>query len=140
MVAHRLTFWPLLRALHGARRMGLWEEMKPLLRDRLFPARIASTKECRSSSAALFQMATGYWISQAIYVAAKLGIADMLKDEPQSCVALAAATGSDAPSLFRLMRASASVGVFSRVCGIPSLSPASQRASGLIILHLLGRW
>jgi hypothetical protein len=41
----------------------------------------------------------------------------MLKDGPQSCVALAAATGSDAPSLFRLMRALASVGVFSRVCG-----------------------
>jgi Dimerisation domain len=84
-------------------------------------------------------MATGYWISQAIYVAAKLGITDMLKDEPQSCVALAAATGSDAPSLFRLMRASASVGVFSRVCEIPSLFPASQRASRLILLHLLGR-
>jgi hypothetical protein len=97
--------------------MGLWEEVNPLLRDRLFPARIASTKECRSSSAALFQMATGYWISQAIYVAAKLGIADMLKDGPQSCVALAAATGSDAPSLFRRMRALASMVVFSRVCG-----------------------
>jgi hypothetical protein len=41
----------------------------------------------------------------------------MLKDGPQSCVALAAATGSDAPSLFRLMRALASVGVFPRVCG-----------------------
>jgi SAM-dependent methyltransferase len=60
-------------------------------------------------------MATGYWVSQAIYVAAKLGIADLLKDGPQSCVVLAAATGSDAPSLFRLMRALASVGVFSHV-------------------------
>ena len=121
MVAHRLTFRPLLRALQA------------------FPARIASTKECRSSSAALFQMATGCWISQAIYVAAKLGITDMLKGEPQSCVALAAATGSDAPSLFRLMRASASMGVFSRVREIPSLFPASQIASRLILLHLLGR-
>jgi hypothetical protein len=60
-------------------------------------------------------MATGYWVSQAIYVAAKLGIADLLKDEPQSCVALATATGTDAASLFRLMRALASVGVFSYV-------------------------
>jgi SAM-dependent methyltransferase len=58
-------------------------------------------------------MATGYWVSQAIYVAAKLGIADLLKDGPQSCVALAASTGSDAPSLFRLMRALSSVGIFS---------------------------
>jgi hypothetical protein len=60
-------------------------------------------------------MATGYWVSQAIYVAAKLGIADLLKDGPQSYVALAAATGSDAPSLFGVMRALASVGVFSQV-------------------------
>ena len=60
-------------------------------------------------------MATGYWVSQAIYVAAKLGIADLLKDGPQSCAALATATGTDAASLFRLMRALASVGVFSHV-------------------------
>jgi len=93
----------------------LWAEIKPLLRDRLFPGRVAATKERHSSSTALFQMATGYWVSQAIYVAAKLGIADLLKDGPQSCIALAAATGSDAPSLFRLMRALASVGVFSHV-------------------------
>ena len=117
MVASRLRLWPLLRVLQRAGRMGLWTEMVPLLRDRLFPGRIASTKEGRSSPAALFQMATGYWVSQAIYVAAKLGIADLLKDGPQSCVALAAATESDAPSLFRLMRALASVGIFSNVRG-----------------------
>jgi len=115
MVARRLPFWPLLQALHRARRMGLWTEMKPLLRDRLFPGRVVSTKEWHSSSTALFQMATGYWISQAIYVAAKLGIADLLKDGPQSYVALAVATGSDAPSLFRLLRALSSVGIFSQL-------------------------
>jgi hypothetical protein len=115
MVVRRLPFWPLLRILHRARRMGLWGEMKPLLRDRLFPGRVASTKEWRSSSTALFQMATGYWISQAIYVAAKLGIADLLNDRPQSYVALAVATGSDAPSLFRLLRALSSVGIFSQL-------------------------
>ncbi len=117
MVARRLTFWPLLQTLRRARRAGLWAEMKPLLRDRLFPVRIASTIEGCSSPTALFQMATGYWVSQAIYVAAKLGIADLLKDGPQSCVALAAATGSDTPSLFRLMRALASVGIFSQLGG-----------------------
>jgi O-methyltransferase domain/Dimerisation domain len=93
----------------------LWAEMKRLLRDRLFPARIAPTKEGNPSPPVLFQMTTGYWVSQAIYVAAKLGIADLLKDGPKSCLALAAATGADAPSLFRLMRALASVGVFSHV-------------------------
>jgi len=93
--------------------MGVWAEMKPLLRDRLFP--VTTTKERNPSPPVLFQMATGYWVSQAIYVAAKLGIADLLKDGPQSCVALATATGADAASLFRLMRALASVGVFSHV-------------------------
>src|SRR5712692_5707827 len=115
MVARRIPFWPPLQVLHRARRMNLWAEIKPLLRDRLFPERIAPTKEGNTSPPVLFQMATSYWVSQAIYVAAKLGIADLLKEGPQSCVALATATGSDAPSLFRLMRALSSVGVFSYV-------------------------
>ena len=63
----------------------------------------------------LFQMATGYWLSQAIYVAAKLGLADLLKDGPKSCSALAAATGADEHSLFRLMRALSSAGVFAHL-------------------------
>ena len=115
MVARRRVFWPLLRVLHRAVKMGLWTEIKPLLKDRLFPVRIAATKEGNASPPVLFQMATGYWVSQAIYVAAKLGIADLLKDGPQPCVTLAASTGSDAPSLFRLMRALSSVGIFSQL-------------------------
>ena len=114
MVARRLTPWPLLQILHPASRRGSWAEMKQLLRDRLFPDE-SRTKDQNPSPPVLFQMATAYWVSQAIYVAAKLGIADLLKDGPQSCVALATATGSDAPSLFRLMRALSSVGVFSHV-------------------------
>src|SRR3984893_17435151 len=93
--------------------MSLWAEIKPLLRDRLFPVRTAPREKRNPSPPDLFQMTPGYWVSQAIYVAAKLGIADLLKDGPQSCVALATATGADTPSLFRLMRALASVGVFS---------------------------
>jgi SAM-dependent methyltransferase len=61
---------------------------------------------------ALLQMVTGYWVSQAIYVAAKLGIADLLKDGPKSYDELAKATGTHKRSLYRLLRALASVGVF----------------------------
>ena len=61
---------------------------------------------------AILQMASGYWVSQSIYVAAKLGIADLLKDSPKSCDDLATATGTNAPSLYRLLRALASLGVF----------------------------
>ncbi len=61
---------------------------------------------------ALLQMATGYWESQAVYVAAKLGIADLLKDGPRSCDDLAQATRTHPPSIRRLMRALSSLGVF----------------------------
>ena len=58
-------------------------------------------------------MITGYWISQMVHVAAKLGLADLLADGPRTADELAAATGTHARSLYRLLRALASVGVFS---------------------------
>ncbi|MFQ5914332.1 MAG: methyltransferase [Nitrospinota bacterium] len=64
---------------------------------------------------ALLQMVTGYWVSQAISVAAKLGIADLLKNGSRRFEELAEATGTHGPSLYRLLRALASVGVFSEV-------------------------
>jgi hypothetical protein len=63
---------------------------------------------------AMLQLISGFWISRCIYVAAKLGIPDLVKDEPKNAAELAAATGTDAPSLFRVMRALASVGVLSQ--------------------------
>ncbi len=61
---------------------------------------------------ALLQMIMAPMISRAIYVAAKLGIADRMKDQPQTAAQLAEATGMHAPSLYRVLRALASVGVF----------------------------
>jgi hypothetical protein len=60
----------------------------------------------------LMQMIMGYWVSQLIYVAAKLGIADLLQTGTKHHSELATATGTDAPSLYRLLRALASVGIF----------------------------
>jgi hypothetical protein len=65
--------------------------------------------------AILLQMMTGYWVSQATYVAAILGLADLLADGPLSAEELAAATASHAPSLYRVLRALASVGIFREV-------------------------
>ncbi|HET6175598.1 MAG TPA: methyltransferase dimerization domain-containing protein [Candidatus Sulfotelmatobacter sp.] len=62
-------------------------------------------------------MASAYWISQAIYVAAKLGIADILKDGPRACSEVAVLVEADARSLFRLMRALSSLGVFTQTDG-----------------------
>lgn len=63
-------------------------------------------------STALLDLINGFRVSQAIHVAATLGIADRLKNGPRSSDDLAAATGTHAGALYRLLRALASVGVF----------------------------
>ncbi len=63
-------------------------------------------------AAQLIQLVSGAFISQAIYVAAKLGIADLLADGPKSAEFLAVATVSDERAIYRVMRALASVGAF----------------------------
>jgi len=60
----------------------------------------------------VLQLASGYWLSRAVYVAAQLGIADLVKDGARSTNELAAATQTDRGALYRLLRALASVGVF----------------------------
>lgn len=60
----------------------------------------------------LNQLITGYWGTQAIYVAAKLRIADLLADGPRSVNDLAKQTNTDPQSLYRLLRALASMGIF----------------------------
>ena len=77
--------------------------------------------------ATLLQMMTGYWVSQALHVAAKLGIADLLADGPVDCEDLALATNTHAPSLRRVLRALASVSVFTEVSpGSFALTPLAE--------------
>ena len=52
-------------------------------------------------------------ISESIHVAAALGVADLLTDEPKTVEQVAEATGVSAPSLRCVMRALASFSVFS---------------------------
>ncbi|MFC2156532.1 methyltransferase [Acidobacteriota bacterium] len=63
--------------------------------------------------AQLMKFIVGRWISKPIYVAAELRIADMLAEGPKSIEELALLSQSHASSLFRVMRALASVGIFS---------------------------
>ena len=65
----------------------------------------------------VMQMLTGKWIAQAISVASTLGIADLLTGGPQTVEQLAAATGTHADSLYRLLRALASLGIFAQTEG-----------------------
>jgi hypothetical protein len=94
----------LLRGLsRGVRSRGDWQGLKQA--------------SASLSSVPLLEMAMGAWISQAIYVAAKLGIADVLSNGPRSCDEIAAVTRTPAPSLSRLLRALRSLGVIGSVEG-----------------------
>src|SRR5262245_43262884 len=64
--------------------------------------------------AQLVQMATAHWVSHIVYVAAKLNLADHLAKGARSADALAGPTGTHAPSLYRLMRTLASLGVLTK--------------------------
>lgn len=93
-------------------------------------------------------MATAYSVSRALYVTAKLGIADLLAAGPRASDDLAKASGADPGALFRLLRAMASVGLFTEVSPrrfgltpmgetLKSKQPAAVRET---VLALAGGW
>ncbi|MDN5753684.1 MAG: acetylserotonin O-methyltransferase [Nitrosospira sp.] len=63
-------------------------------------------------AAQLMQMIFGFMTTQAISVAARLSLADLLKDGAKNADELAQATGTQARPLYRILRALASVGIF----------------------------
>jgi ubiquinone/menaquinone biosynthesis C-methylase UbiE/predicted transcriptional regulator len=69
--------------------------------------------EGESSSSVLLEMMHGYQKSQALFVAAKLGIADLLSNGSKTADELAKATGVNSRGIYHLMRMLISVGVFS---------------------------
>ena len=75
----------------------------------------ASAPQAIPPSAELLNLVGGAFVSQAVYVAAKLGIADLLANGPRSAEFLAVATSTHERSLYRLMRSLSSVGVFAEV-------------------------
>jgi hypothetical protein len=64
-----------------------------------------------SQQLVLQQLIQGAQITQALYVVAKLGIADLLKDASRSSEELAEATATHAFSLYRLLRLLTAVGI-----------------------------
>lgn len=63
-------------------------------------------------SAQVLEIITAGWLAQAVSAAAELGVADVLADGPRPVTEIAAETGSHAPSLYRLLRAGADIGLF----------------------------
>lgn len=75
-------------------------------------AAAATMQQTLPPEAQLMQMVMGCFVSQAVSVAARLGIADLVRDNPKSVRELAEATETHERSLYRLLRSLASVGVF----------------------------
>jgi len=88
---------------------------------------LATSLDASTAPMQLLQMMTGYWVSQGVYVAAKLGIADLLAAGPVHYEDLARQTDTHAPSLFRILRALASLGVFAEMeAGQFALTPMAS--------------
>jgi hypothetical protein len=78
-------------------------------------------------SAQLLEMIFGFALSRSIAVAAQFRIADLLKDGPKSADELALAIGAHPRSLYRLLRALASAGIFAEEAdGRFSLTPLAE--------------
>jgi hypothetical protein len=73
-------------------------------------------------------MITGAWVAQAVYVVAQLGVVDLIAvDGPRSAGDLAERVGADPDALFRVLRALASIGMFTeRTDGTFALTPIAE--------------
>ena len=75
---------------------------------------IEITKPIQTPPPAMFltELAFGMKMTQALYVVAKLGIADLLESGPRNVSQLAAATETSERGLYRVLRSLAAVGIF----------------------------
>jgi hypothetical protein len=67
--------------------------------------------ERAKAALAMHHLLAGGWVAQIIYTAAELGLADHFGEEAKDVASLASATATHPPSLLRLLRALAGVGV-----------------------------
>lgn len=95
--------------------------------------------------AVLVQMTFGSILSQALSVAAKLGVADLLAEGPKTADEIAARTGAHAPSVFRLLRTLSQNGVLVRDSDsrfsnteISELLRSDHPMSFRAIVHMMG--
>jgi hypothetical protein len=107
------------------------------------------TEEERAAAAAVLRMIWGIHISRAVYVAAELGLPDRLAGGPMTSSELADATETHEPSLYRVLRVLASLGVLTEDLGrsfaltivgerLRSDVPASMRSWARLVESLGG--
>jgi hypothetical protein len=81
----------------------------------------------------------GYIQTQLLYVAARLGLADLLASGPRSTADLAAAAGTDASVLHRILRGLAINGIVEEREGqfaLKPISPCRRRRRGVLASRL----
>jgi histidinol-phosphate aminotransferase len=89
------------------------------------------TQEALPLSELLRRQTTSHLVSQALYVVAKLDLAQALADGPRSASSLACEAGLHPPSLLRLLRALVEVGVLAdHGAGVFALTELGQRLRG----------
>jgi hypothetical protein len=80
-----------------------------------------------AAATTLRQLIMGFRVTQLIHVAAKLGLADHLQQGPQTVQALAQVVGAEPQALYRLLRALASLGIFTETAeGTFALTPLAE--------------
>lgn len=88
---------------------------------------------------AVLQVISGFWLSRCVYIAAKLGLADLVREGGQTAAELAVLTNTHGPTLYRVLRALASTGWLQEdeagrfgptalTAGLQSGTPGSLRA------------
>ncbi len=98
--------------------------------------------------AQLIRIGIGIWASRALYAAARLRLADLVAEGPRTSADLAKATKTHEPSLYRLMRTLAGMGVLTETeprrfalttlgAALKSNAPGAARAT---IMTLAGDW
>jgi hypothetical protein len=96
----------------------------------------------------VIQMASAIWTARAVYAAARLGLADIFSNGPLAAETVARNTGTDSRSMYRLLRALASRGLFTEVeprrfaltslgAALESGAPGRARA---MVLTIGGDW
>ena len=86
------------------------------------------TAEVQAAASTVLRMIQGLHISRAVYVAAKLGISDLLADGPRPSAELAQLTKAHAPSLYRVLRLLAALNVLrEQPSGQFALTPLGER-------------
>lgn len=105
---------------------------------------MAETMTQAQTSQQLLKLMTGGWITQGIYVASDLGIADLVAENPQTAEELAKQTNTHSGALYRVLRALASFGIFAEDAdhrfsltplaeSLRSDVPGSLRAFGIML-------